>query len=357
MKCTSVSFAADEAHLAQSIASQASIAIQNAQLVNSIRQLFEGFISASVQAIESRDPTTSGHSQRVATLTVALAEHADRQSSGPLKDLRFTREMIDEVRYASLLHDFGKIGVREEVLVKAKKLYPQELQTVEDRFDMIRYQLMLNGQRSLVQQLLRHSPEEHPLLVEGHRRNLEKHLAEIEELLVLIHRSNEPTVLDQQTDDALQQIATCSFQNLRGETVPYLSAAELNSLSVARGSLNSADRKEIESHVTHTYLYLKNIPWTADLRNIPEIAYAHHEKLNGSGYPRGVGAVQIPVQSRMMTISDIYDALTALDRPYKKALPTARALDILHEEAQEERIDTVLLDLFVDAKLYRLAHS
>ncbi|MDP7631235.1 MAG: HD domain-containing phosphohydrolase, partial [SAR324 cluster bacterium] len=177
---------------------------------------------------------------------------------------------------------------------------------------------------------------------------------ELDEQLKFIIRCNEPTVLAQGGFEKLQEIEQLRFAHPSGGEVPYLNAGELHSLLVPKGSLNEQDRVEIESHVTHTYNFLRIIPWSANLIQVPEIAYAHHEKLNGSGYPRKLNGEEIPLQAKMMTISDIYDALTAWDRPYKKAMPAERAFNILGFEAKDGHIDTDLLEIFIDAKLYML---
>ena len=346
-------FTSHDLRMAMSIASQASIAIQNTRLVDSIRTLFDGFIDASVKAIESRDPTTSGHSQRVATLTVSLAEKVDASKLPKFKDIRFTREEIQEIRYASLLHDFGKIGVREHVLVKAKKLYPHELRAVEDRFELIRTLTALKHAIGKVRMLeTRSGPETLPALQEQDAL-LSKEIGELEELLAFINRCNEPTVLAQGGFEQLTDVAKRAFERMNGSQVAFLDERELISLSVPRCSLTEQDRKEIESHVTHTYKFLSTIPWTSDLRKVPEIAYAHHEKLDGTGYPNRLTTDRIPIQSKMMTISDIFDALTASDRPYKKALPAERAVNILHEESKAGHIDPDLLEIFVTSNIYQ----
>ena len=150
---------------------------------------------------------------------------------------------------------------------------------------------------------------------------------------------NRPTVLPREGFEKLRSIAASSFRDSRGEPQPLLSSAEVELLSIARGSLSTLERREIESHVTHTFNFLQQIPWTPELANIPLIAYGHHEKLDGSGYPKHKRGDMIPVQTRMMTISDIYDALTAQDRPYKRAVPTTRALDIMSQEVQRGQLD------------------
>ncbi|MEZ0372983.1 MAG: HD-GYP domain-containing protein, partial [Candidatus Sericytochromatia bacterium] len=176
-------------------------------------------------------------------------------------------------------------------------------------------------------------------------------LAELEKDMDMILQANKPTILDQAVSEHLKLIQQKSF-NCDAEVVALLDEFELSRLSIARGSLDPDERLEIESHVTHTFHFLSQIPWTRELRNVPQIAYAHHEKLNGRGYPRKLAATEIPIQSKMMTIADIYDALTASDRPYKKALPAERALDILGYEVKDGMLDQELYKLFVEAKVY-----
>jgi len=350
-------FTADDERLAMSIASQASIAVQNAQLVKDIQNLFNGFIKASVKAIESRDPTTGGHSERVAQLTVALAEKVSLDDGPKFRDVRFSESDLQELRYASLLHDFGKIGVRENVLIKAKKLYPAERQQVLDRFHLIRRTTEVEQLRSQVEKILQLPPAEAGELVRLSQESLNARLREVEEYLDFIMKCNEPTVLAQGGFDRLHEIAKMAFAGVDGSSNSFLTEKELISLSVPKGSLNETDRKEIESHVTHTFKFLNEIPWTKDLRRVPIIAYAHHEKLDGTGYPNKLMADQIPMQSKMMTISDIFDALTAWDRPYKKAVPIERALNILVEEAGSGHIDRDLLDVFIKAELFKLVEQ
>ena len=348
------SFDNEDLRVIESIASQAATALSNAQLLCSINILFDGFINASVKAIESRDPTTSGHSSRVATLTIALAELVHQMPTGKFRGTHFSIDQLHEIRYASLLHDFGKIGVREQVLIKAKKLYPNEEQAVMDRFRLVRQSLELSMTRKQLEYFLEKSREDAVAAYGQGQQELEERLHELDEQLKFIIRCNEPTVLAQGGFEKLQEIEQLRFAHPSGGEVPYLNAGELHSLSVPKGSLNEQDRVEIESHVTHTYNFLRIIPWSANLIQVPEIAYAHHEKLNGSGYPRKLNGEEIPLQAKMMTISDIYDALTAWDRPYKKAMPAERAFNILGFEAKDGHIDTDLLEIFIDAKLYML---
>jgi HD-GYP domain-containing protein (c-di-GMP phosphodiesterase class II) len=340
--------------LASSLASQAAVALENNLLYRDIEKLFEGFVRASVTAIESRDPTTFGHSERVAKLTVALAETVDRLDSGPYKDVHFTREDIREIRYASILHDFGKVGVREEVLVKAKKLYPSQLDLIRKRFLYIRKVLELEAYRKKLDHVLgsgNQGFEEFFARIEGEQN---QQVQNLDEFLQDILQANEPAVLPEKTSERLVEIAGWSFEDPSGPTEPLLTQDELQLLSINKGSLDASERMQIESHVIHSFRFLSQIPWTKELKRIPEIARAHHEKLDGSGYPYHMKAEDIPFQSKMMTVSDIFDALTARDRPYKKAVPIERALTIIGDEVKSQLLDPLLFKLFVDARIYQL---
>jgi HD-GYP domain-containing protein (c-di-GMP phosphodiesterase class II) len=340
--------------LASSLASQAAVALENNLLYRDIEKLFEGFVRASVTAIESRDPTTFGHSERVAKLTVALAETVDRLDSGPYREVHFTREDIREIRYASILHDFGKVGVREEVLVKAKKLYPSQLELIRKRFLCIQKTLQLESYRRKLDHVLRQGNqgfEEIFAEIEGEESRA---LQNLDEFLQNILQANEPTVLPAKTSEKLVEIAGWNFTDPSGPTEPLLNPEELQLLSIDKGSLNPDERLQIESHVIHSFRFLSQIPWTKELQRIPDIAKAHHEKLDGSGYPFHMRAEEIPFQAKMMTISDMFDALTARDRPYKRAVSADRALSIIGEDVNSRLLDPVLFRLFVDAKIYEL---
>jgi HD-GYP domain-containing protein (c-di-GMP phosphodiesterase class II) len=347
-------FSKQSQDLASSLASQAAVTLENNLLYRDIEKLFEGFVKASVTAIESRDPTTFGHSERVAKLTVALAETVDRLDAGPYKDIRFTREDIREIRYASILHDFGKVGVREEVLVKAEKLYPGQLELIKKRFQYIRKSLELEGYRKKVEHLIHNGNQGYE---EGFARidsDWRHELENLDEFLEDILQANKPTVLPEKISEKLVEIAGWKFDDPSGPTEPLLTPDELQLLSITKGSLNPDERLQIESHVIHSFRFLEQIPWTKELKRVPEIARAHHEKLDGSGYPYRMKSEEIPFQAKMMTISDIFDALTARDRPYKRALPVERALNIIGDEVKSELLDPVLFDLFINAKIYQL---
>lgn len=343
--------------LVSALAGQAAVAVQNTLLLQDIHNLFEGFVKASVTAIEQRDPTTSGHSFRVAEFTTGLAEAVDRVSDGEFSAVRFSKEQIRELRYASLLHDFGKVGVREQVLVKAKKLYKEEMELIKWRFLYIRQALENEFHRKKVRFLREHGPanfsEYEGILDAEHRTRL----AEIDDMYHTIINANEPTVVEEGNFEKLERIGRNRIRIDSGLEVPFLRENELVSLSIRRGNLDQHERLEIESHVSHTYRFLIQIPWTQDLGGVPDIARGHHEKLNGTGYPLGLQGSEISVQTRMMTISDIYDALTAPDRPYKKSMRMEAALDILKKEAKDQHVDGKLLDIFIEAGVFRRVSS
>jgi HD-GYP domain-containing protein (c-di-GMP phosphodiesterase class II) len=341
--------------LGLSLASQAAVAYENSRLYRDIENLFHGFVNAAVKAIEQRDPTTSGHSHRVCEMTVALAEAVDREPSGPYGDLRFSREQVKELRYAALLHDFGKVGVREEVLVKAKKLYPLQFGRVLDRFDYIRRDTEARIAQQKVEAMLSLSRKQAAERLRALDEESRRLLSELDRFAEFIAKANEPTLLPSSDFELLNQIAQKTYRDSKGAERPYLSAEEVRLLSIPRGSLDADERRQIESHVVHSFNFLAQIPWTPEFRAIPEIARAHHEKLNGKGYPFGLNSGQIPVQAKMMTICDIFDALSASDRPYKRAVPTDRALDILKLCVRDEEIDPELFRVFLDAQIYRLA--
>lgn len=349
------SFDAQDQRVAMALAGQAGVALENSILYADIEKLFEGFIRASVQAIEARDPITAGHSFRVADFSERLAIAVDRADRTGLRDVRFNRDELRELRYAALLHDFGKVGVREYVLVKAKKLQPHQLELVKHRFRYARASLERHALRALL--ALNDRSMTAAEFAEA-RRKVESQLAsrreELNRHMEFVLRVNEPTVTAQEVSNELDAVAAFRFPGEDSEDLPLLEPFEFADLSLAKGSLNSEERAEIESHVSHTYRFLSLIPWTRNLANLPLYAYAHHEKLDGTGYPRRLPGDEIPVQSRMLTISDIYDALTAPDRPYKRGLPPEKALDILAKEARSGKLDRPLYEVFVESRAWQI---
>jgi HD-GYP domain-containing protein (c-di-GMP phosphodiesterase class II) len=347
-----VSFRPEDLEMIESIASQAAVALDNKNLLDSIQALFDGFVQASVTAIEQRDPSTAGHSGRVEQLTTALARAVTGLGAGKYRDVHLTEDQFKELRYACLLHDFGKVGVREHILIKAKKLMPGQLEVIQSRFQFVERSVQVKYATEKLE-AMRAGRGSAAVLDEIDKR-LAEELAQLNQWVQSIASANEPSVLPEDKASMLEFLSQQTYYDMSGKPHPMLDPQEFRFLSIRKGTLDPQERLEMESHVTHSFHFLTKIPWTPVMRGIPEIAYGHHEKLDGSGYPRRLTADQIPVQARMMTISDIFDALTAQDRPYKRAVPVRTALDILHAEAEEGKLDKDLLDVFVDKKVYHV---
>ncbi len=349
-----VAYSPHQVKLVKALAGQAGVALENSQLYEEIERLFEGFVRAAVDAIEQRDPATSGHSERVATLTVGLAQVVDVSRDGTYRQVSFSPEQVREIRYASLLHDFGKVGVREHVLVKEKKLYPAELALIRQRHAFLVRTAQWKFEHMRASFLEEHGRDGYAEFLERLRADHEAECERINSFLAVVLESNEPSVLAEGNFAKLTEFSSREYEELDGTVRPWLQQPELTHLSIRKGSLDDEERRAIEKHVSHTYEFLRQIPWTRDLLSVPDIAHAHHEKLNATGYPRGIAAPEIPIQTRMMTISDIFDALTAKDRPYKRALSSDRALGIMEEEVQGGMLDGDLLRLFIEGRVYEL---
>lgn len=348
-------FSAEDLEILTGISAQIAVAMKNTQLYQNIEGLFEGFVTASVTAIESRDPGTAGHSFRVADYTEHLARAVDRSPDKALRDIRFDREQIQEIRYAALLHDFGKVGVREHVLTKAKKLYPHETNELKLRFKYAQACIERRAYLDLVN--LAEANTMSNAEFREHRRQIELQVRQevdrLNEFLAMILEINEPDHYYDKNTGRLHEINEFQFLDRDGRPIQLLTNFEFSVLSFAHGSLNTEERQEIESHVSHTYKFLSLIPWTKQFSNIPDIAHAHHEKLDGTGYPRGLTGEEIPVQSKIMTIADIFDALTAGDRPYREGVTTEMALSVIEGEVKEGKLDKDLFRVFIESESYK----
>lgn len=331
-----VGFDERDERLCAVVSAQAALAIENSTLVYEQEKILEGFVNACVTAIEARDPVTSGHSQRVCDLTLNLAEAVNRESRGPLAFMEFNSVQMRELRYAAMLHDIGKISVRENVLQKEKKLFPWEMELIEMRFKLMKV--------AVAKQL----PNEKDLLEKTRK------LKELDRAMSMIRAANEPTLLPQEVSEGIAELTKLQVQIDDEEYCCALHQREKERLCIRKGSLSAEERLEIEKHVSFTYEILRMVPWGRGLERVPDIAHYHHEKLDGTGYPLGVKSESISTQSRILAICDIYDALTAKDRPYKSAISPEAAMRILEEEVKLGKLDTLLFKLFVDSKAFEL---
>lgn len=357
-------FGRDEVELAVSLAGQVAVAMENSNLHGSVEDLFEGFVTATARAIEQRDPATSGHSERVAILCQGLAEAVNESQSDAFRELFFTPVQLKELNYACLLHDFGKVIVHEDVLLKCNKLQSHELELLRMRFELVRALRERDLLKRKYEMLIKSECSED--INDAFDRFLEwddvytQELRDLDDALNAVVRANNP--LSQWLDDdeftihrgRLSRLCHVFYWDRKRRALPLLSDHELRCLTVRHGSLSDSERREVERHVTHTFEFLNQIPWTIEYSMVPQIAHCHHERCDGSGYPLGLAREEIPVQSRIMAVCDIYDALTANDRPYKRSCTTEEALSILREEVEMGRIEGDLVELFIEREIWKL---
>lgn len=340
-------FDASDLELLSAIASSTAFAMERVQLTENAYELFEGMVRLSVAVIDARDPLTTGHSERVADYTLRLAMAVNDCSTSPFTEVQFSREELVELRYAALLHDFGKVGVSERVLTKGTRLWAGRLDTVLERFDAVRQSM----RQAAWQEAL--SLAERGELTTGEVRATADRLCksllqQLDDAEQVIREFQPGQPLTPQARQLFHRLAGRTYVDSREQTRPLLTAEELEHLSVLSGTLTTKEWKEMRNHALLSRTHLMTIPWGPELRRIPEIAGAHHEKLDGSGYPHGLPAAQILLQTRILTIADIFDATTSIVRPYSEASTVSKALEILRYEASAGMLDSSLVGLFIE---------
>ena len=355
-----IGFDSEGVELATTLASQAAVALNNNLLLREIEELFEAFVVASSSAIEDRDPSTSGHSRRVTLMTLALAQGINEVSTGPYAGVHFSPAQLRELRYAALLHDFGKIGVREAILTKDLKIEAGRFEGVLGRVAVLQSQRAMHlAQAELA--LLRDETlddAKRSVAVIALKKIAGAEKVALERDIHWLETLNAPPITPLREDEwhdalaALERLRACTYHNASGKELPILTEAEVAALSVRRGTLTPGEFAQIQEHAQMSWEFLRQIPWTRGLENVPSIAQAHHERLDGSGYPLGLDHQTIPLGSKMMAIADVFDALTANDRPYRRALSSEDALKILRLEACEGKIDADLLHIFIAHRVW-----
>jgi HD-GYP domain-containing protein (c-di-GMP phosphodiesterase class II) len=349
-----IAFSQDYENLSESLASQAAVSITNAKLIANMTELFEAFVKVMATAIDEKSPVTGGHIRRVAELTLTMAEVIHDLDEGHFKDKTFSPDQMYELRIAAYMHDIGKVTSPVEIVEKAKKL-----QTIFDRIQYVRLRMAyisqkieLEGQEAKIKILQNGSSPEKLNSIE--KETLEK-LIEIEEILRFINKCNEPgEFLDDEILVRLKEVSEKTYIDDAGEQQPFLTADELVNLSIRRGSITEKERKKMQGHAAVTLKMLKQIPFTKKLKNIPDFAGAHHEFLNGKGYPLGLKGDEISFEGRLMAVTDIAEALTASDRPYKKAMPLETVYRILRSMVEGEELDPNLVELFIEKEVYKI---
>jgi HD-GYP domain-containing protein (c-di-GMP phosphodiesterase class II) len=334
-----VPFSPADQRLAESLASQAAIALTNRMLINQLEQLFESFINLINSAIDEKSPYTGGHCQRVPQLTMMLAEAVNETREGPLSDFHMTEKDRYELKIAGLLHDCGKVTTPVHVVDKATKL-----ETIYDRIHLIdtRFEIL---KRDLDLQRLKN---------ELTQEQLRERLGELEDDRRFLRACNIGS--ERMSDDhvaRVRRIAGYRWRDAAGHEVSFLSEDEVKNLTIRAGTLTEEERKIINHHIVATIKMLEALPWPKHLTNVPEYAGGHHERMDGKGYPRGLTREQMSVQARCMGIADIFEALTARDRPYKKGKTLSESLEILGRMKLNNHIDPDLFEIFVRKKVYR----
>jgi len=345
-------FGPSDQRLAESLASQAAIALTNRHLINQLEVLFESFIALINAAIDEKSPYTGGHCQRVPALTMMLAEAVNETHEGPLRDFRMTDKDRYELKIAGLLHDCGKVTTPVHVVDKATKLETifDRINLVDTRFEVLKRDLEIEALKNKIE-LRQAGDQERTAQIDRELHDAVRKLEDEREFLR--HANIGGEVMSTEAQERVKQIGTGrSWTDVSGKRTDFLSADEIKNLTIARGTLTQEERQTINHHIVATIKMLEALPWPTHLRNVPEYAGGHHERMDGKGYPRGLTREQMSIQARVMGIADIFEALTAKDRPYKRGKTLSESLKILGNFRQNGHVDPDLFDVFVRKKVY-----
>jgi HD-GYP domain-containing protein (c-di-GMP phosphodiesterase class II) len=346
-------FSEADQHLAESLASQAAVALTNRLLINQLEQLFESFINLINAAIDDKSPYTGGHCQRVPALTMMLAEAVNHAKTGPLADFSMSDKDRYELKIAGMLHDCGKVTTPVHVVDKATKLQTiyDRIGLIDTRFEVLKRDAEIRALKAKLEALERGDEGVWPE-VDARLRAEVKQLDADRAFLRLANIGSERMAPEDQ--QRVFNIGTgYRWRDIdNSEDAPFLTNDEINNLTIRSGTLTDEERKIINHHIEVTNMMLESLPWPKHLKNVPEYAGGHHERMDGKGYPRGLTREQMSVQARVMGIADIFEALTARDRPYKKGKTLTEALTILGKFKLNGHIDPDLFDVFMREKIY-----
>ena len=346
-----VAFSADMQQQVESLASQGAVALTNKRLVKELKTLFESFIQLIATAIDRKSEYTGGHCERVPDITMMLAEAVENTTEGTYKDFSMTKDERYELYIAAWLHDCGKVATPVHVVDKATKLQTiyDRIENVQTRFEILKRDAEIKFLNTKIELLEKNDM----VRLKDAEAKLNVQLAQFDEELAFVEKSNVGGEFMQDTDqDRIRQIGEYEW-NYKGETIPFLSELEIRNLTIAKGTLLPEERETINDHIVITIEMLEKLPYPKNLRNVPEFAGGHHETLDGKGYPKGLTGDQMSVQAKMMAIADIYEALTASDRPYKDGKKLSQAMRILGFMKNEYHIDEELFEIFVKEGVYK----
>ncbi|HUW49614.1 MAG TPA: HD domain-containing phosphohydrolase [Sulfuricella sp.] len=346
-----IPFSKSDQRLTESLASQAAIALTNRLLITQLEELFESFVRLINIAIDEKSPYTGGHCARVPVLTMLLAEAASAATEGPLKDFRLTDADRKELKIAALLHDCGKVTTPVHVVDKATKLQTifDRIQLLDTRFELLKRDAEIEFLRSSLQAAKSGDMGSHSRL----EAVFQQRLNQLDDDRAFLRKCNAGSEFMSPEDrQRVENIARYGWVDEKGEAAPFLSEDEEKNLKIAKGTLTDEERQVINYHIVATIKMLEALPWPKHLKRVPEYAGGHHERMDGKGYPKGLTREQMPIQARTMAIADIFEALTALDRPYKRGIPLAESLRILGLMKLDNHIDPDLFDIFIREKIY-----
>lgn len=346
-----VPFSASHQRLVESLASQAAIALSNHRLIEGLKSLFESFIKLIADAIDEKSPYTGGHCQRVPVLTMMLAEAAIQSDHPAFKDFHLNAQELYELKIAAWLHDCGKVTTPESIMDKATKLETifDRIHLIDERFELLKSQREANHLRKVIEAQAKGKTINPKHL--AHEINvIKKQLDDDKNFIRKVNYGSESMSPDDQA--RVRAIANYQYQNEAGQSVKFLSDDETYNLTIPKGTLTPEERQIINNHIVVTINMLESLPYPKGLRRVPEYAGGHHERMDGTGYPKGLTREQMSIPARMMGVADIFEALTSKDRPYKKAKTLSETLNILGNMKLNQHIDEDVFDLFIREKIY-----
>jgi len=348
-----IPFSPSDQRLAESLASQAAIAITNRMLINQLEELFESFINLINSAIDEKSPYTGGHCQRVPMLTMMLAEAATEAKQGPLAGFAMSEKDRYELKIAGLLHDCGKVTTPVHVVDKATKLETifDRIHLVETRFEVLKRDAEIELLKTKAELAARSAPRVEFEAAESRHRERVRQLNEDRSFLRACNIGGE--AMREEDIERVRAIARYRWTDSAGHEANFLTEDELKNLTIRSGTLTPEERQVINHHIVATIRMLESLPWPKHLKNVPEYAGGHHERMDGKGYPKGLTRDQMSVQARVMGIADIFEALTAKDRPYKRGKTLSESLEILGRFKLGGHVDPDLFDIFVRSKVYQ----
>jgi HD-GYP domain-containing protein (c-di-GMP phosphodiesterase class II) len=347
-----VPFSASDQRLAESLASQAAVALTNRMLIMQLEQLFESFINLMNSAIDEKSPYTGGHCQRVPVLTMLLAEAVNDTREGPLRDFTMSEKDRYELKIAGLLHDCGKVTTPVHIVDKATKLETifDRVHLIDTRFEVLKRDAEIDS----LQKKMAWLQEQKPTDASGEDKRLRDRLRALDDDRRFLHACNIGSERMRDEDIArVRRIAAYRWRDTAGHEADFLTQDEVKNLTIRAGTLTDDERKIINHHIVATIKMLEALPWPKHLTKVPEYAGGHHERMDGKGYPKGLKREEMSVQARCMGIADIFEALTAKDRPYKKGKTLSESLEILGRMKENGHVDPDLFDIFVRRRVYQ----